>query len=220
MQEIIEFLEQYWGVTIVGGLTVGTLITFVLVQVKTLLSGRNVKNGLTQALDVVGELVTRLNTIEAEKKLIEDARLEEEQKYRTRELALQTDTVIKEEQFRAELKAKEEYYAKVQATTFQAISYLVLASKLPTEDKLALQQDFVKLGEEKIAEVKTVVSTYATDLIGALKKQEVPLNGIIENVITDTETVVEETKPVAKAIVDGAITKAQTLLDKYTTKGE
>jgi hypothetical protein len=40
MEQIIQFLEEYWGVSIAGGVTVGTMVTFIIVQVKAILLSR------------------------------------------------------------------------------------------------------------------------------------------------------------------------------------
>ena len=33
METIINFLEQYWGYTLFGGVSLGTMITFVITQI-------------------------------------------------------------------------------------------------------------------------------------------------------------------------------------------
>lgn len=55
MEQIIQFIEVYWGFTIVGSLTVGTLITFIVMQIRFNLSAKNQNS-------VIGTL---LGTIEA-----------------------------------------------------------------------------------------------------------------------------------------------------------
>lgn len=189
MQTIIDFLEQYWGVTVVGGVTIGTLVTFIIMQVKSLLEGKSLKSGYSTALNIITDITERLNIVEAERKILEQERLNL--------ISANNET---ENKHRAELKARGDYYAKVQATTFQAISYLVLASKLPNEDKIALQKEFLELGKATIEEVKTT----AVD--------------VVKEVINDT-SIEEDVVPEVKTIVDDTVTKTQTLLDKYT-KGE
>ena len=54
MESIINFLETYWGYTLFGGVTFGTLITFVVFQIKTLLKSKsqhNIVNDLMKDVD-------------------------------------------------------------------------------------------------------------------------------------------------------------------------
>ena len=41
MEEIINFLEQYWGYTLFGGASLGTMVTFVITQIKSLIKDKN-----------------------------------------------------------------------------------------------------------------------------------------------------------------------------------
>lgn len=112
MEQIILFLEEYWGVSIAGGITFGTIITFIIVQVKALLM-----NGLrnTQIGDVLFQTNQVVNTF---------------QQLEQRHKALETQV---------------KYTEQVNLATFKAIAYVVMASKLPIEEKLALQKEFEKL---------------------------------------------------------------------------
>ena len=49
MDAIIQFLEKYWGYTLIGGMSFGTLVTFAWVQIKVLL-GNKKKGFLVESL--------------------------------------------------------------------------------------------------------------------------------------------------------------------------
>lgn len=113
MENIIIWLENYWGVTIVGGVTFGTIISFVVVQVMTLSKGKVKDKQILTAMDTVNLLVDKLNAEQASKK------------------------VMTEEQA-----AKDAFTQQVIATMFKSITYLAMASKLPVEEKIALKEGF------------------------------------------------------------------------------
>ena len=173
MDAIINFLEQYWGYTLFGGISLGTIATFTITQVKLLLKDKVKNKNLEDSLNAVTKLCEEL----------------------------ETRTKAKEEEntkLQVELKAKNEYFEKVQAATFQAISYLVIASKLPTEDKIALQEKFTALVKNKAVEYTETIS----DEVNALK------NEITETIIPDAITTVEDT-----------VAETKSLLDRYTQEG-
>lgn len=163
MDAIIQFLEKYWGYTLVGGMSLGTLVTFSWVQIKVLLG--NKKKGF-----LVESLMSKLD----------------EQIEKNRSLETTNVTLVNQS----------ESFQEVQAVTFKAISYLVLASKLPTEEKLALQEDFSKLKDTLIKQQSTVVKT--------------EVKGIVDKSI-------EESKELATNIVVETVKQGQSLLEKYVT---
>lgn len=163
MDAIIQFLEQYWGYTLFGGMSLGTLITFAFVQIKVLLG--NKKKGF-----LVESLMSKL-----------DEQIEKNQNLETTNIALVNQS---------------ESFQEVQAVTFKAISYLVLASKLPTEEKLALQEDFSKLKDTLIKQQSTVVKT--------------EVKGIVDKSV-------EESKELAANVVVETVKQGQSLLEKYVT---
>ena len=77
----------------------------------------------------------------------------------------------------------------------QSFSYLTIASKLPTEDKIALQQKFASIVQNKAVEYKEVLM----DEVQAVK--------------TEVETKVI---PDAKETIENTIEETKSLLDKYT----
>lgn len=183
MESIIKFLEQYWGYTLFGGLSLGTIATFTITQIKSLVANKvkgtiheeQINTVLNRTDQVCSELNAKLEAGEIEKKEL-------------------LSVIAKQNK---QLTEQAQYFEKVQATTFQAISYLVMASKLSTDDKIALQEKFVNLGKEKITEYSNIVVEETKEL-----KQDIP------------ETVI----PDAVETVNSTITETKSLLDKYTTK--
>jgi len=153
MEQVIQFLEEYWGVSIAGGVTVGTLLTFIVVQVKSILQFNALRMQSTSQLSNSNQLVKDIA-----------------QKYTALESRHQ------------ELEAKDRYLEQVNLATFKALSYIVIASKLPIEDKLSLQEEF-----NKLMTVKPVVSEGSAGVTPALPKPVVS-----QEVVTQTvETVVK-----------------------------
>lgn len=158
MEQIIQFLEEYWGVSIAGGVTVGTMITFIIVQVKSILLN-NAKNAeVTQVIKTFNALTEKHSKLE--------------QRY-------------------IALEQKHQYLEQVNLATFKALSFIVVASKLPSEDKIALQSEFAKL------------TTVAPKVI-----QEQPLEKLP----------VPETKDVVAETVQTVVQAASSLLTKYIEK--
>lgn len=176
METIINFLEQYWGYTLFGGLTLGTVITTLITQLKTYLQNKvknvNIDNVVRKANDLCAELTNR--NAEQESKIV----------------AL-TERIKKQQDEMAERNA---YFEKIQEATFQAISYLTIASKLPTEDKIALQQKFNAIISNKAVEYKEV-----------LKDEVIALNNEVK------ETVIPDAKETIKTTVE----ETKSLLDRY-----
>lgn len=158
---MIEFLKQYWGQTIIGSLTVGALVLGIIASLKAIIKA---KLGSVQA-NSIKQSVTDFN----------------DKCQETVNKLLETNTSLQHQ-------LKYEHY--VQTVLFKAISYLITASKLPTEEKLALQREFAALSE------------YANKLDDALETAK-PLEEVIESL--DIGAVIEETSK-----------RAKTLLDKYT----
>jgi uncharacterized protein YueI len=166
MEGLINFLEENWGVTIVGGITVGSLIMFSISAIKMFLRDK-IRNREVNA--VVSDVLTK-----AENAVISV-----------------TDRYNKTEKENRRLRAENEYLQRVVTSTFKAISYLTMASKLPTEEKIVLQSEF-------------------TALLTPHKEQTV--NDRVEEVV---EEAVEETKQDVTEVVKEVVEKAGNLLDKY-----
>lgn len=176
MDTIIEFLEQYWGVSLFGGVSLGTIITFTVTQIKIILKEKSKSKNLDCALELATNLCTELDN-----------------RNKDNELKL-ANMAAENKKMQNEIAEREAYFEKVQAATFQAISYLVIASKLPTEDKIALQEKFSNLTKTKVSEYKEVVEKHVNDVE----------EGIIPDMKETINDTVEETK---------------SLLDKYTKEG-
>lgn len=146
MDNLIEFLSKYWGYTIIGTVSVGTVVANVWAIIKMY--------------------------IQLKRKTVEHSRTV--QKYEDLQ-----------DKYNVQLQ-RNQYMDNVIATTFKAISYITMASKLSTDDKLALQEDFSKLLNTTKAKISPVVKAVTE---------------------TVTETVVD--------IVEDTITQTDGLLTKY-----
>lgn len=158
---MIEFLKQYWGYTLIGGVTVGTLILSIIASIKNIIKA---KVGSTQNKEIK-QSVADFNTA-----------------------CQETVNKLLESNYKLQHQLKYEHY--VQTVLFKAISYLITASKLPTEEKLAIQESFIELKE------------YAKKLDDALETAK-PLEEVIEEINIDE-------------VIDDISTHTKTLLDKYT----
>lgn len=175
MENFIELLETYWGFTIFGGITVGILATFVGVQIKTLLRDRLKNKVIYQLIETNNELV------ESNKVLV--SKYEDLDMHYEKQVA---QNVLSEQ---------------IQATTFKSISYLVMSSKLPNEEKLVLKEDFDRLKEA----TRSLASLAASERIAKEK----------HNVENKVEKLEEVTQSVAESVGE-AIAVAGSLLTKYT----
>lgn len=155
MEGIIIFLEQYWGVTIVGGVTFGMIVTFTVVQLRTFLRDKFKDARINTILDKLEETTTILNT---------------------------------ERHAKNQLEARVNYLDKVIATVFKALSYIIVASKLESKDKIELQEDFNKL---------------------------VSNAPVYEPEVTGNITEVKETSPEVIDDIAKTVSNTASLLDKY-----
>lgn len=188
IDQIIDFLEQYWGYSIVGGVTVGTIITFIITQIKSLVSSSTFKR-LTN--NVVGSLKEQYN---------EAIKLLDVLKEKEAEKSALYDELMK---VRNEQQKANEYYNQVQAAQFKAFSYIIMASKLTEGDKLELLAEFEKL---KLPETPVVKEPVVEE--NEFDKQ-------LEIAEAQQEVVKEQVVAVAEAI-EATVEKAKTLFDKYT----
>lgn len=161
MEGLIKFLEENWGVTIVGGVTIGSLIMFGISAIKMFLRDK-IKNREVNA--IVSDVLTRTENA----------------------VMSITDRYNKTEKENQRLRAENEYLQRVVTSTFKAISYLTMASKLPTEEKIVLQSEFTAL--------------------------MTPLKDRVEEAVVE---VVEETKQDVTEVVKDVVEKAGNILDKY-----
>ena len=166
MEPIINFIEQYWGYTVVGGVTIGTLLTFVGMFIKQFISNGKFKkytDGILaqykNAVDIIGKAKEETEEVRA--------------------------LMLKEKQ-------EKEYMQRVVAASFEAISYLTMASKLSIKEKLELQE-----------KLNTVV---VAPVITELKEM--------------VEEVVVEKQPELVDSLTTSVTKAKTILDQFMNDEE
>lgn len=140
MDNLIEFLSKYWGYTIIGTVSVGTVVANVWAIIK-------------MYVQLKRKTVEHSGTV---------------QKYEDLQ-----------DKYNVQLQ-RNQYMDNVIATTFKAISYITMASKLSTDDKLALQEDFSKLlntTKPKISPVEKAVTETVTETVV----------DIVEDTITQTD---------------------------------
>lgn len=166
MENLIEFFEKYWGYSLAGGLTLGTVITSIVVQIKMWVRDRD-KN------DLIGKLKTQVNDIISSADASVSKVLD---KY---------NAVVEKND---ELVTQNVLLGQVQTATFKTLSYLVMSSKLPIEEKVALQTEYNNL----LDATKTATITEVKENVEDIKED-------IGNVLADT------------------INTATSILDKYTT---
>ena len=177
METIIKFLEEYWGYTLFGGVSLGTIITFIITNIKTLVQNKAKNVDITKVVSKADALCAELTNRTAEQeKQISDLK----------------DRIRKQQQ---DMSDRTAYYEKIQEATFQAISYLTMASKLPTEDKIALQQKFASIVQNKAVEYKEVLK---------------------DEVLAVKEEVTNTVLPDAKETIKNTVEETKSLLDKYT----
>lgn len=164
MEAIYNFLEQYWGYTLFGGVTFGTIITFIVFNLKSYFKGKENNKAIQAALEQISIVIEQRDA----------------------------ETVAK-----VKAQSQNMYYQKVQAFLFKAITYLAVSSKLPIEEKIALQEGFAQLRDEAIEAFKPLAEEVGQDVIDVL----------------------EENKDEGMAIIEEAAEAAQTLLEKYSQGG-
>jgi integrase len=175
MEQVIEFIEQYWGVTVAGGVTLGSIISFVIVQIKYILQAK------TKDVEIQGLIQSVKSSVNLSKDIKDET-------HKELEAILQGKQIVLEEN---------KYLKDTQAVMFKAISYLVIASKLPIEEKLALQEDFVRLKERNIN-------------IEQIHTKEPVVPVVPEVVEKEEESIFDNVKEVVE--------KTKSLLDKYASK--
>ena len=175
MEELMAWLSQYWGMAIVGGITVGSVIMLVIMAIKFFISMRST-TGQNQRM---AEILTSM---------IDDRKV---------------------------LTARLAFNERVQATTFKALSYLTMNSKLPTEDKIMLNQEFIKLGEDTKTFI-AVLEKSSNDTLAEVQRQlSVSLDTAKQAAVSSAQDKTELKENVG-TVVGAAIAGAATLIEKYT----
>jgi hypothetical protein len=132
MESLVMFLEEYWGYTLFGGMTVGMLVLNIWAFLKS--------SGI---LKYTGGLV--------------DSSIKRVGEYgdKFKEMSALVDTVmagfLQSEAEKKQYVEENQYLQKVIGTYTKALTYLIMASKLTLEDKYVLQKEFETLERGKPA---------------------------------------------------------------------
>lgn len=178
MEDLILLLEEYWGLTVVGGVTLGTLITLAVFAVKAFLRLRQTM------IDNKNILANNANILELVNILLQE---------------------------RQQMVQKSEVETRIITTVFKSLSYIVASSKLTTEDKLALHEEYVQvrqLVETASLNMQEVAKQRLAELMANIQKQiPVPTPTVAT---VEAPAIVDTTK-----IIQAAAEGATTLIDKY-----
>lgn len=207
MSSIMNFLEQYWGYTIFGTITFGTLITTVVALIKMILSNKLKNNQMSTLGTTVNTLLEKLANKDVEHSaLIEQMKTETNEHYEAMKK--------QQEQFNKQLESSNSYSQKVQAVTFTALSYIIMASKLPDDTKLSLIAKFNLLLSEGATCINDLTEA-VEDLGNQLTSWQTDLEA--QSVVTDNEPTLNPVAPVLNVQEEVSQT-VKTLFDKYSNK--
>lgn len=171
MENLILLLEEYWGLTIVGGVTVGSVLTLAIFTVKFFLSMKK-----TQTDNSV--MLKALNLLLQERQLMVE---------------------------------KSEIDSRVTASIFKSLSYLVVSSKLPMEEKLALNADYVevkRLVEQASIKTQELAQLKLNELVAQVQEKVAVVGTTVKATVTDGGAK-------AAATISAAVDGATSLIDKY-----
>lgn len=202
MNGIMSFLEQYWGYTIFGTITFGTLLTTAIALIKMVLSNKLKNTQMSTLSTTVNTLLEKLANKDVEHSaLIEQMKTETNEHY-----ALMKQ---QQEQFNQQLESSNSYSQKVQAVTFTALSYIIMGSKLPDDTKLSLISKFNTLLSEGSACV-SALSDAVEDLNTQLTEWQSDLEVQSSSPVLPAEPVATPQEEVAQTV--------KSLFDKYSNK--
>lgn len=202
MDAIMNFLEQYWGYTIFGTLTFGTLLTTAIALIKMVLSNKLKNTQMSTLNNTVDTLLEKLaDKDEKYNALIEQMKAETNEHY--------VSMKQQQEQFNQQLEASNSYSQKVQAVTFTALSYIIMGSKLPDDTKLSLIAKFNTLLSEGSACVNAL-SDAVEDLGAQLNEWQSDLGAQSSATVLTAEPVATPQEEVAQTV--------KSLFDKYSNK--
>lgn len=202
MDAIMNFLEQYWGYTIFGGITFGTLLTTAIALIKMALSNKLKNTQMSTLSTTVNTLLEKLAN-----KDVEYSALIEQMKSETNEHYARMKQ--QQEQFNKQLESSNSYSQKVQAVTFTALSYIIMASKLPDDTKLSLIAKFNTLLSEGSACVDEL-SEAVEDLNNQLNEWQSDLEVQSSSAPVAIEPITSPQEEVAQTV--------KSLFDKYSNK--
>lgn len=198
MKELMEFFEQYWGYTIVGGVTLGAVVTNIIAIIKVILTS-NVKNKqCTAVVNTANELQEKLNAKDEQYELALA-------KYEQAQIEYNKELERKQQEYMQELKTVEGRTQQITSVLFTAISYIIMGSKLDDETKLSvLNKMNGLLSYTEKEQTQENVSTILQEAISNYTKE-----GVTVTPAVPVETQIEET-----------VQSAQTLFDKYSSNKE
>lgn len=202
MDGIMNFLEQYWGYTIFGGITFGTLLTTAIALIKMVLSNKLKNTQMSTLSTTVNTLLEKLAN-----KDVEYSALIEQMKSETNEHYVRMKQ--QQEQFNKQLESSNSYSQKVQAVTFTALSYIIMGSKLPDDTKLSLIAKFNTLLSEGSACVDEL-SEAVEDLNNQLNEWQSDLEVQSSSTPVTIEPITNPQEEVAHTV--------KSLFDKYSNK--
>lgn len=200
MDAIMNFLEQYWGYTIFGTLTFGTLLTTAIALIKMILSNKLKNTQMSTLSNTVNTVLDKLADKDVKHSaLIEQMKAETNEHYASMKQ--------QQEQFNQQLEASNSYSQKVQAVTFTALSYIIMGSKLPDDTKLSLIAKFNTLLSEGSACVNAL-SDAVEDLSTQLTEWQSDLEVQSSSPVLTAEPVATPQEEVAQTV--------KSLFDKYS----
>lgn len=209
MNEIMNFLEQYWGYTLFGGITFGTLLTTAIALIKMVLSNKLKNTQMSTLSDTVNTLLENLaSKDEAYSALIIRMKSETTEHY-ARMKQQQEQFNKQQEQFNKQLESSNTYSQKVQAVTFTALSYIIMSSKLSDDTKLSLIAKFNTLLSEGSACVEEL-----SDAVEDLNSQLNEWQSDLEVQTSSTPVTVEPITSPQEEVVQ----TVRSLFDKYSNK--
>ena len=186
MDGIISWLQEYWGMSIVGGVTIGSVITLAIFTIKFFLSMKK-----TQTDNSI--MLKALNLLLQERQLMVE---------------------------------KSEIDSRVTASIFKSLSYLVVSSKLPMEEKLALNADYVEvkqLVEQASIKTQELAQLKLNELVAQVQEKVAAVGTTVKAAVTDSGA--KATSTISSAVTDGgaktasiisaAVDGATSLIDKY-----
>lgn len=194
MEQILEFINRYWGYSLVGGVTVGALVMFAVTAIKLFASSKGKDTKLIEATELVKDLAKQASNKDAQ-------------------IITFTDYINTQQR---EAAARDEYNAKIISTLFKSVTYLAMASKLPTEDKEAL-----------IASMNTLnaIAPMSREEIHVAATTEISTANVLSNITEKIASAVttEENATTVQQVTENikeTINVAQTLFSRYANKGE
>lgn len=197
MEELFKFFEQYWGYTIIGGFTIGALITNIIAIIKVVITNK-IKN--TQCDSVINTANTLQEKLEKKDEAYDLAL----QNLKTAHEQYRKEQERREQEFKHQIETVEGRTQQIVSVLFTSVSYIIMGSKLDDETKLSVLNKMNALlntntPEGAVNSVKEIMSESISNYTGG--------------VVTSPA---KEEKEVEEQIAEAATT-AQTLFDKYSS---